>query len=174
MDKVIGADHEFHDAGFASGWAERFQPTPDRLRLFDLILTELQARVGPDGLVMELGMGPGYLAAHLLSSMPRLRYCGVDFSRAMLDIAAQRLGQHAPRVDYRQADLVSASWWAEQAPSRAPSSPRGRCTTWVVRPTSKRSTPVARRSSAATAFCLTAISLNRLVPRRTMRLVGSR
>lgn len=127
MDKVIGADHEFHDAGYASGWVERFQPTPDRLRLFDLILTELQARVGPDGLVMELGMGPGYLAAHLLSSMPRLRYCGVDFSRAMLDIAAQRLGQHAPRVDYRQADLVSASWWAEQAPS-----PDAVVSTWAL------------------------------------------
>jgi len=127
MAKVIGADHEFHDAAYASGWAARFQPTPDRLRLFDLILAELQARVAPDGLVMELGMGPGYLAEHLLAAMPRLRYCGVDFSRAMLDIAAQRLCDHVSRVDYRQADLVSASWWADQTLS-----PDAIVSTWAL------------------------------------------
>jgi hypothetical protein len=127
MAKVVGADHEFHDAAYASGWAARFQPTPDRLRLFDLILAELQARVAPDGLVMELGMGPGYLAEYLLAAMPRLRYCGVDFSRAMLDIAAQRLRDHASRIDYRQADLVSTSWWAEQRLS-----PGGIVSTWAL------------------------------------------
>jgi len=127
MDKVVGADHEFHDAAYASGWATRFHPTPDRLRLFDLILAELQARVAPDGLVMELGMGPGYLAEQLLAAMPRIHYCGVDFSRAMLDLAAQRLCKHAPRVDYRQADLVSDSWWVAQTRS-----PDAIVSTWAL------------------------------------------
>ena len=174
MAKVIGADHEFHDAAYASGWAARFQPTPDRLRLFDLILAELQARVAPDGLVMELGMGPGYLAEYLLAAMPRLRYCGVDFSRAMLTsprsgsaischgLITDRLISSAPRGGLTRRCRLT------------PSSPRGRCTTWAAPYTSRLSTPAVRRPSAAGAFCSTAISPNRLVPCRITRLVGSR
>jgi len=45
----------------------------------------------------------------------------------MLDIAAQRLRDHASRIDYRQADLVSTSWWAEQRLS-----PGGIVSTWAL------------------------------------------
>ena len=58
---VIGAEHEFHDKEFAVDWAERFTPTPERLDLFNIILSELQSRIPEDGNVVELGIGPGYL-----------------------------------------------------------------------------------------------------------------
>lgn len=111
MREVIGAHHEFHDEEFADGWAERFVPTPERLGLFSVILAELEAEIPTNGCVAELGIGPGYLAAHLLSIMPDIQYYGIDFSVPMLDIARQRLRPHTARVTYIQADLVKDRWW---------------------------------------------------------------
>jgi hypothetical protein len=37
MTGYVGAQHEFHDAEFVQGWANRFVPTKPRLRLFDMI-----------------------------------------------------------------------------------------------------------------------------------------
>ena len=111
MTPIVGADHEFHDPEYAADWAGRFEPTPDRLALFDLMLSELRGRVPPDGRIVELGIGPGYLAAHLLHALPAVRYEAVDFSRPMLDIAARRLRPHADRVAFTQIDLLADGWW---------------------------------------------------------------
>ncbi|HEY9050337.1 MAG TPA: class I SAM-dependent methyltransferase [Gammaproteobacteria bacterium] len=107
---VVGADHEFHDKEFALGWAERFVPTPERLRLFNIILSELRELVPENGRVLELGIGPGYLANYLLDSLPTIEYLGIDFSRPMLEIAGNRLEHHRSRISYIQADLVKDSW----------------------------------------------------------------
>ncbi len=111
MSNVIGAQHEFHDEEFAATWAERFVPTPERLTLFQLMLSELRSGIPADGRVVELGVGPGYLAEYLLSRMSGIRYWGVDFSSPMLDIARQRLHPYSDRVAYLQADLVAERWW---------------------------------------------------------------
>ena len=111
MGMVIGADHEFHDEQFAADWANRFIPTPERMELFNLILSELMAHIPSDGLVVELGIGPGYLAEHLLTAMPKVRYIGIDFSLPMLDIARDRLESFGDRIKYVQADLLKDSWW---------------------------------------------------------------
>jgi SAM-dependent methyltransferase len=113
MNEVIGAHHEFHDAEFVAGWADRFAPTPKRVELFNLMLSELQSRIPADGCLVELGIGPGYLADHLLSLMPGIQYYGVDFSGPMLDIARQRLAPHLARVTFIQADLVKDKWWSD-------------------------------------------------------------
>ena len=113
MSETIGAEHKFHDEGFAMGWADRFMPTPDRLELFNLILSELESRISPSGCVVELGIGPGFLADHVLSVMPEIRYYGVDFSAPMLDLAQKRLRPYSARVAYVQAELVNDSWWAD-------------------------------------------------------------
>ena len=111
MKKVVGAHHEFHDKKFVSEWADRFIPTPERVKLFDLILSELKSRISSSSCVVELGIGPGYLANHILARMPEIEYYGVDFSSPMLDIAKQRLKSYFPRVTYVQADLVKDRWW---------------------------------------------------------------
>ena len=115
MTPIVGADHEFHDPEYAADWAGRFEPTPDRLALFDLMLSELRSRIPPAGRIVELGIGPGYLAAHLLSALPAIRYQCIDFSRPMLDIAARRLRSHADRVVFTQADLLADPWWEDLA-----------------------------------------------------------
>ena len=113
MNEVIGAHHEFHDEEFVTGWADRFVPTPERMDLFNIILSELRSRVPPNGCVVELGIGPGYLADYLLNGMLDIRYYGVDFSVPMLNIAGHRLKPHAHRVAYVRADLVMDEWWAD-------------------------------------------------------------
>jgi len=117
MSEIIGAHHEFHDQEFVQGWADRFMPTSKRLELFNLILSELKSQVPPDGCVVELGVGPGYLADHLLRQMPEIQYCGVDFSGPMLEIAGERLRLHSARVAYIQGDLIKDNWWTDIATS---------------------------------------------------------
>ena len=113
MNEPIGAHHEFHDEEFVTGWADRFVPTPERMDLFNIILSELRSRVPPNGCVVELGIGPGYLADYLLNGMLDIRYYGVDFSVPMLNIAEHRLKPHAHRIAYVRADLVMDEWWAD-------------------------------------------------------------
>ena len=106
----VGADHEFHSREFALGWAERFVPTPERLRLFELIFSQLTKVIPSDGRIVELGTGPGFLACYLLERMSNVSYCGIDFSLPMLQIAQQRLQRFSSRVTYMQADLVEEAW----------------------------------------------------------------
>ena len=106
----VGAEHEFHSEEFAIAWAERFVPTPERLRLFELIFSQLTEAIPSDGRIIELGMGPGYLASYLLERMSDVSYCGIDFSLPMLQIAQERLQRFSSRVSYMQADLVGEVW----------------------------------------------------------------
>ena len=116
MTPVVGADHEFHDPAYAADWGARFERTPGRLALFDLMLAELRSRIPPTGRILELGIGPGHLAAYLLDALPAVRYRGIDFSRPMLAIAARRLRSHAGRVAFSQTDLVADPWWRDAGP----------------------------------------------------------
>jgi hypothetical protein len=127
MSEIIGAEHEFHDPAFVAGWAERFVPTPERLALFDLMLAELRSALDPDAVVVELGIGPGYLAEHLLRALPEIRYRGVDFSIPMLDIARGRLSGQGARVEYVQADLLASDW-----PSRLDGRVDAIVSTWAL------------------------------------------
>lgn len=114
MEKpYVGAEHAFHDEDFVRGWAERFRPTAPRTALFELMLRELDGTLPPDGHVVELGLGPGYLAAHLLQRLPGVDYTGVDFSEPMLAIARRRLADHGQRLRPLRADLLEADWKRE-------------------------------------------------------------
>ena len=106
----VGADHEFHDRAFAVGWAERFTPTAPRLRLFDAIVEQLRRSPGAEARVVELGVGPGFLAERVLASLPTVQYVAVDFSEPFLAIARRRLAPFGDRVTFVQADLLSSGW----------------------------------------------------------------
>ncbi len=110
MTEVVGAIHQFHEAEYAEDWARRFEPTPERLDLFETVLQQLQSSVPADGHIVELGIGPAYLAEYLLQRMPHISYEGVDFSQPMLTQAADRLVRFGGRVRFQQADLLGDSW----------------------------------------------------------------
>lgn len=115
MTEVVGATHRFHDTEYAEDWARRFNPTAERLHLFETILQQLKSRVPPAGHVVELGIGPAYLAEYLLTRLPQITYEGVDFSQPMLTQAASRLKRFSARLNLQQADLLGQDWSANLA-----------------------------------------------------------
>jgi len=124
---VVGAQHRFHDAEFVRAWADRFAPTPPRLALFALILAELSQRELPSAHVVELGIGPGYMARYILERNTALRYEGVDFSAEMFDIARETIGSAMDRVTLTNADLLDAGW-----PDALAARPGAIISTWAL------------------------------------------
>ncbi len=110
MSKVIGAQHEFHSSQYARDWSVRFDPTPERVRLFEMMIAQLKADALAARHIVELGIGPGYLASRVLDALPEVTYEGVDFSQPMLDLGASRLHEYSNRVRFTRADLAADRW----------------------------------------------------------------
>jgi len=106
----IEALHDFHDATFSQGWADRFEPTSERVRLFSTMLEVIKTQSQSIEPILELGIGPGYLAKYLLEQLPQVQYEGLDYSQAMLNIAIQRTSDYQDRIQFTQADLVKEDW----------------------------------------------------------------
>lgn len=92
----------------ARPWAEAaLGKRPVRPEFFEAFARQ----IGADGLgVLELGSGPGFLAEHLLGAWPRLDYTALDFSPAMHELAADRLGERAARVRFVQRSFREPEW----------------------------------------------------------------
>jgi len=92
----------------ARPWAETaLARRPVRPEFFDAFARE----IGRDGArILELGSGPGFLAEHLLGAWPGLDYTALDFSPAMHQLAAERLGERAARVRFVQRSFREAAW----------------------------------------------------------------
>ena len=86
---------------------------PSRPDCFDLYASQIASHDREITTVLELGSGPGFLAAHLLQQLPHLRYTALDFSAAMHDLARKRLGQLAERVRFLEKNFKDADWGAE-------------------------------------------------------------
>jgi SAM-dependent methyltransferase len=127
MTGFVGAQHEFHDAAFVQGWADRFVPSPPRLALFDMVHAEIRRLGVAEPHVLELGLGPGYMARHILGRDRAMRYEGLDFSTVFFDVARRTLGELAPLVTLTQADLMDQSW-----PSRLARRPHAIISTWAL------------------------------------------
>src|SRR3954451_11689026 len=110
MIGFVGAQHEFHDTAFVQRWADRFIPSAPRLALFDMILAQIRQLPRSDPNVLELGLGPGYMARHILERHQTLRYEGLDFSTVFFDVAKRTLGELQARVTFTKADLMDQSW----------------------------------------------------------------
>ena len=108
--RFVGVLHEFQDADYARDWANRFTPSPSREALFATMLEVLQRHRLAHPRVLELGIGPAYFAERLLRQRPDLQYEGLDFSQAMLDLAAERLRPFGQRVTLTTGDLVQGDW----------------------------------------------------------------
>ena len=127
MNGYVGAEHKFHDADFVRDWANRFVPTAPRLQLFNLILEQITRPTVPLKHVVELGIGPGYMARHILERNDEVTYEGVDFSDAMFDIARDTIGDLMARVTLTSADFLDNSW-----PSRLSQQPGAMISTWAL------------------------------------------
>ena len=110
LQKRIGASHNFHDEEFARQWALRFNPTPSRLKLFKDIGDRIALHGLGRGHIVELGIGPGYLAVYLMHRFPTLSYTGIDSSAAMLRMAAGRFQAHGGQFEAVQYDLLDGRY----------------------------------------------------------------
>jgi len=92
----------------ARPWAETaLARRPVRPEFFDAFARE----IGRDGArVLELGSGPGFLAEHLLGAWSGLDYTALDFSPAMHQLAAERLGERAMRVRFVERSFREPAW----------------------------------------------------------------
>ncbi len=122
----IEALHEFHNKDFSKGWADRFTPTPPRIELFETILERIKTLGDSSCHIVELGIGPGYLAHFLLSRLENITYEGVDYALPMLDLAAERLSEFKDRTTFTQADLTDPNW------INAIRQPKAIVTTWAL------------------------------------------
>ena len=127
MTRFVGAQHEFHDAAFVQEWADRFVPTAPRLALFDMILDQIQQLGIPNANVLELGLGPGYMARHILERDRTVHYEGLDFSEVFFEVARKNLGPLSSRVKLTKADLIDPSW-----PTRLARPPHAIVSTWAL------------------------------------------
>ncbi len=61
----------------------------------------------PDGIMVDVGCGPGYLVADIARAFPRLHVIGVDIAEEMIQIAADNLSSLGfnERVSFRQGDV---------------------------------------------------------------------
>lgn len=114
----IGAvGHEFHNAEYAQEWADRYAANSSRTQLFSAMIAEIVQHFESTGAssyhVVELGVGPGYLALDLLNQLPNVTYEGVDFSAPMIEIARKRLAAHEGRIAFTRVDLTGDDWGKE-------------------------------------------------------------
>lgn len=127
MTGHVGAQHQFHDASFVQGWANRFVPTAPRIALFDLIQEQLAEPGLPNAHVLELGLGPGYMARHILERNAALSYEGLDFSEVFFEVAKKTIGPFMPRVTLTKADLMEPTW-----PDKLSRQPAAIISTWAL------------------------------------------
>jgi SAM-dependent methyltransferase len=127
MGGYVGASHEFHDADFVRGWANRFAPTQARLRLFAMVSDQIKRTGVTNAHVLELGIGPGYMARHILERNPVYAYEGLDFSEAFFAIARETVGDLAHRLTLTKADLMDQSW-----PGKLSRTPQAIISTWAL------------------------------------------
>ena len=106
----IQALHDFHNDAFAHGWAEKFKPTSPRIKLFETILKHIEEVGYATTSILELGIGPGFLARYLLDRLPQISYEGLDYSNSMLEIAKKNTENHKNRIDFIKADLINEEW----------------------------------------------------------------
>jgi SAM-dependent methyltransferase len=66
--------------------------------------------------VLELGSGPGHLAAAMLKRCRITEYVALDFSDAMHDLAKEHLGELASRVRFERRDFREPDWASGLSP----------------------------------------------------------
>lgn len=102
---------DFHDPAQALAWKERTEKTrPWRPEFFRAFSLALNARSPRPLRVLELGSGPGQLAAAILKSCRISQYVALDFSQAMHDLARTNLGSLAGKVRVVQRDFRMPAW----------------------------------------------------------------
>jgi ubiquinone/menaquinone biosynthesis C-methylase UbiE len=81
-----------------------------RYKIFDYYAEEI-LKHAPEGHILELGAGPGYLAEHLIRHCPDIQYTAFDFSDAMHALAKRKLiPSELERCRFITGDFKQPQW----------------------------------------------------------------
>jgi SAM-dependent methyltransferase len=95
----------------ARAWAETaMSKRPHRTTFFERLAIDIAALHREDARILELGSGPGFLASHVLATLPSVRYVALDFSSAMHAMARDRLDARIERVSFLERDFLDPAW----------------------------------------------------------------
>jgi ubiquinone/menaquinone biosynthesis C-methylase UbiE len=95
----------------AREWEETaMSKRPWRTEFFAAFTSVIQSAGVKAPRILELGSGPGFLAAHLLGELPAIEYVALDFSSAMHELAAKRLGLLGTRVEFVERNFRELPW----------------------------------------------------------------
>ncbi len=104
LSGAIGGGHDFTDR------EERFAVVGD----------VIEASSGrPDPLIVDLGCGPGSLAARLVHRMPQAQIVGIDSDPLLLEMAQSAYGDR-PGLRFVEGDLRTPGWHRRLGLDRAP------------------------------------------------------
>jgi SAM-dependent methyltransferase len=119
-DAEIPSPIDFHDAAQVHNWiTQTVQQRVWRPRFFAAFAAALNETFEAPIDVVELGSGPGQLAAEVLAMCRVNSYAAVDFSAAMHSRAAEHLGESAARVNFVLKDFRRDDWADGLAPADA-------------------------------------------------------
>lgn len=94
----------------AREWERTAQERRGRSEIFQAFGRELVGVGKSDLAVLELGSGPGFLAAYLLDVLPTVRLTLLDFSAPMQQLARARLGARAALVSFVERSFKAPGW----------------------------------------------------------------
>lgn len=84
---------------------------PWRTEFFSRFASEIASASPPVRRVLELGSGPGFLAAHILGAVSEeTEYVLLDFSASMHELAKARLSEFSTRIQFIERSFKEPSW----------------------------------------------------------------
>lgn len=110
MDDDVPSPIDFLRIDHAREWEGNAMARPFRMDFFTAISAELERTVPADASILELGSGPGFLAQHLLTQLPRVTLHLLDYSAAMHTLAQARLANFSGRVTYVERSFREEGW----------------------------------------------------------------
>ncbi|WP_034279222.1 class I SAM-dependent methyltransferase [Alkanindiges illinoisensis] len=97
----------------AKAWADSaLQKRPARTDFFNSFTTIILNYPISNPRILELDSGPGFLAQHLLDNILASEYVALDFSAAMHQLAQERLGANADKVQFIERSFKDDNWTA--------------------------------------------------------------
>ncbi len=93
--------------------ASALEKRPWRTEFFAEFIAAIGRAPGAIHNVLELGSGPGFLAAEVLPAFPQIRYSALDFSPAMHQLARARVAPWRERAEFIERNFRDAAWSTE-------------------------------------------------------------
>lgn len=116
LDHRLAAEKRASTSRLCESLLEKWDPMffetvdPTRMRRMEVILEALSAHFRGPFRVLDLGTGPGSLAARMLKRFPRCRVVAVDTDPVLLRVGEEALHRFGRRTTWVLADLREKSW----------------------------------------------------------------